>query len=422
MEYSMIAVESQNVAETADITAVITKSPSPSYAVEGQNFTLEWTYTLDGSVGSAKVAVVNSDGTELLIGKKFDLGVITVEPNYQPRFRAQATDTTAKLTILAVQRSDAGTYRLNVLPTGLGSIFVTVILDVSFPPSITEISGNQTVTEGGNVTLMCLADGKPTPNITWTRLSDNRVVNTTLTDIIKQDAGSYKCTADNGIGNPAIADVRIVVQYPVEAKGFGKNETLIQGDRKTLSCPVHGSPKPNITWYRSSEVIGRPIFVGEKLEVRGTGCYTCVASNSLGTPINITQCLKFESFTGSTTPSRAQDPVEAKGFVKNETLIQGDRKTLSCPVQVIPKPNITWYRGSEVIGRPIFVGEKLEVRGTGCYTCVASNSLGMPINITQCLKFESFTGSTTPSRAQGGPPWIVIGIVAGFTVFVANCD
>ena len=83
---------------------------------------------------------------------------------------------------------------------------------IAVPPSITEISGNQTVTEGGNVTLTCLADGKPTPNITWTRRSDNRVVNTTLTDIIKQDAGSYKCTADNGIGNPAMADVRIVVQ------------------------------------------------------------------------------------------------------------------------------------------------------------------------------------------------------------------
>ena len=78
-----------------------------------------------------RLPFVNSDGTELLIGKKFGLGVITVEPNYQPRFRAQATDTTAKLTILAVKRSDAGTYRLNVLPTGLGSIFVTVILDVS---------------------------------------------------------------------------------------------------------------------------------------------------------------------------------------------------------------------------------------------------------------------------------------------------
>ena len=83
---------------------------------------------------------------------------------------------------------------------------------IAVPPNITEISGNQIVTEGGNVTLKCLADGKPTPNITWMGLSDNRVVNRTLTDIRKQDAGRYKCTADNGIGNPAIGDVRIVVQ------------------------------------------------------------------------------------------------------------------------------------------------------------------------------------------------------------------
>ena len=50
-------------------------------------------------------------------------------------------------------------------------------------PSITEMSGNQTVTEGGNVTLKCLAYGKPTPNVTWTRISDNRIVSMPLTDI-----------------------------------------------------------------------------------------------------------------------------------------------------------------------------------------------------------------------------------------------
>ena len=80
------------------------------------------------------------------------------------------------------------------------------------PSNITEISGYQTVIEGGNVTLQCLADGKPTPNITWTRLSDNRIVNMPLTDITRQDAGKYRCTADNGIGSPAIGDVWIVVQ------------------------------------------------------------------------------------------------------------------------------------------------------------------------------------------------------------------
>lgn len=50
--------------EAANITAVISKSPSPSYAVEGQNLTLEWTYTVAGSFGSAKFAIVNNDESE----------------------------------------------------------------------------------------------------------------------------------------------------------------------------------------------------------------------------------------------------------------------------------------------------------------------------------------------------------------------
>ena len=88
----------------------------------------------------------------------------------------------------------------------------THICSFAVPPNITEISGTQTVREGGNITLICLADGKPMPNITWKRLSDNSVVSMTLTDIKRKDGGEYKCTADNGIGSPAIGDAWIVVQ------------------------------------------------------------------------------------------------------------------------------------------------------------------------------------------------------------------
>ncbi|XP_044179920.1 limbic system-associated membrane protein-like [Acropora millepora] len=301
-------VVSSSESETANITAVISKSPSPSYAVEGQNFTLEWTYTLDGTVGSTKFSIVTDDGSELLIGKKFGPGVIAVESNYQARFRAQATDTRAELTIPAVRRSDQQTYKLDVLPTGKGGISEQVILTVNFPPNITEISENQTVTERGNVTLKCLADGKPTPNTTWTKLPNTSVVIMPLTDIRREAAGKYRCTAVNGIGSLAIGDVWIVVQYPVEAKGFGENATVAQGGNKTFSCPVEGIPEPNITWYRGSGATETPIFIGEKLEARYTGCYTCVASNSLGNSINITQCLTVEeSSTASTTPTSAQE-------------------------------------------------------------------------------------------------------------------
>ena len=117
--------------ETAFITAVITKPPSPSYAVEGQNVTLEWTYTLDGSVGFAKFAIVSDDGSELVIWKSFVSGIISINPDYQERFKAEATDTRIGLNILAVQRSDEETYKVNILPTGDGSILEEVTLVVN---------------------------------------------------------------------------------------------------------------------------------------------------------------------------------------------------------------------------------------------------------------------------------------------------
>ena len=61
------------------------------------------------------------------------------------------------------------------------------------------------------MTLNCSAGGFPTPNITWTRVSDNRVVMMPLT-ISTQDGVVYRCTATNNIGQPASADVFVTVQ------------------------------------------------------------------------------------------------------------------------------------------------------------------------------------------------------------------
>jgi len=83
---------------------------------------------------------------------------------------------------------------------------------LSDPADITHISGNQTVNETDVVTLNCSAEGMPTPSITWTRVSDNSYVSFPLTITGKQDEGGYRCTADNGIGNPASQDVYIIVE------------------------------------------------------------------------------------------------------------------------------------------------------------------------------------------------------------------
>lgn len=79
-------------------------------------------------------------------------------------------------------------------------------------PNLTFISVNQTVNDSDVVQLNCTADGFPTPNITLTRLSPYRDVGMSFKVKGKQDEGYYRCTADNGIGNPASADVFVTVQ------------------------------------------------------------------------------------------------------------------------------------------------------------------------------------------------------------------
>ena len=117
--------------ETANITGLISKPPSPSYAVEGKNFTLEWTYTLDGTLSFALFAIANADGSDLNIGSSRSPGSVTIQGQFQARFRAHVTDTRAELTILAVQRSDEEKYKINIIATSADSVSEAILLVVN---------------------------------------------------------------------------------------------------------------------------------------------------------------------------------------------------------------------------------------------------------------------------------------------------
>ena len=68
------------------------------------------------------------------------------------------------------------------------------------------------------MTLTCEATGDPLPNITWTRegATTNQLHNVTglylhLVRILLKDAGSYRCTAENGYGTvTTVASVSII--------------------------------------------------------------------------------------------------------------------------------------------------------------------------------------------------------------------
>ena len=89
--------------------------------MEGQNFTLKWNYSFGGSFVLAQF-VNNTASANDEIGKAFAPGSINVNSKYQARFRGQATNTEAELTILAVLRSDKGNYGFELISTGSSTL------------------------------------------------------------------------------------------------------------------------------------------------------------------------------------------------------------------------------------------------------------------------------------------------------------
>lgn len=83
------------------------------------------------------------------------------------------------------------------------------IFFLSAPPTITSSSNNQAVDEGSDLALFCNATGKPTPNITWTRVLEDGTSSKVLfvespwitKNVRRNFTGQYRCTADNGIGS-----------------------------------------------------------------------------------------------------------------------------------------------------------------------------------------------------------------------------
>ena len=98
-------------------------------------------------------------------------------------------------------------------------------LSCTVPPSFNGFSPDQVVVENdpATITLSCSADGDPTPTVNWTRVfdgSDSDVLFTGNSYVInnnRNNAGTYRCKADNGIGRAINQTIRVTVNCKLSA-------------------------------------------------------------------------------------------------------------------------------------------------------------------------------------------------------------
>ena len=94
-------------------------------------------------------------------------------------------------------------------------------------------------------------------------------------------------------------DDDVLTEAPYLSDGAVSNTTIIENNRVTLPCPVQGTPKPEITWYRGdSPVLNHRVtsegsLVLEQPSANDTAQYRCVASNVAGNVTHTVDLLVF---------------------------------------------------------------------------------------------------------------------------------
>ncbi|XP_039470558.1 neuronal cell adhesion molecule-like isoform X11 [Oreochromis aureus] len=258
-------------------------------------------------------------------------------------------------------------------------------------------SSSKMVLRGDKLEMECIAEGLPTPHISWTKISGDLPSKRTsflnynktlhIEDVSASDEGDYRCTAKNQLGL-----VHHTIHVTVKAAPYWidvppKNLVLAPGESGRLSCLASGTPKPTITWAMNGiSIENSPKDLSRKVEddtiiftdvqPGSSAVYQCNISNEYG-------YLLSNAFVNvlSEPPRVLTPPNKVYQIIKNHQAL------LDCSSFGSPMPKITWFkdtRSSILQEDPYILHDNgtLEIRiaqaqHNGKYTCVATNSLGI---------------------------------------------
>nr|XP_019934675.1 PREDICTED: neuronal cell adhesion molecule-like isoform X12 [Paralichthys olivaceus] len=258
-------------------------------------------------------------------------------------------------------------------------------------------SSSKTVLRGQVLEMECIADGLPTPEISWTKVSGDLPAqrmsylyyqkNLRIVNVSESDAGDYRCSASNRLGS-----VHHTIHVSVKAAPYWissppRNLVLAPGENGVLTCRASGTPKPSIAWAmngipieNSPKDLSRKVeddtIIFTDIQIGSSAVYQCNVSNGHG-------YLLANAFVNVLSePPRVLTPAN-----KVYQVIKNHRARIDCTFFGSPIPKITWFkdsRSSTLDGDPYIQHDNgtLEIhtaqaRNSGKYTCAARNMLGI---------------------------------------------
>ncbi|XP_071381708.1 neural cell adhesion molecule 1 isoform X6 [Centroberyx affinis] len=203
------------------------------------------------------------------------------------------------LHIEAVRREDAGTYVCQARIKGRPiSKQLSISVVVNAPPTVRLREEVKRVMAGPetNVSLLCLVDGLPKPNISWTmpvnfdpshhQFNSDRS-QLTIHSVARGDYGEYVCTARNKIGESS-ATIMLHVSEAPEVYVSMEQQSVSVGENVSVTCNVSGHPQPELHWiskhngHTLDSASGRVRVVGgvlmiDKVAPSDGGLFSCMA-------------------------------------------------------------------------------------------------------------------------------------------------
>ncbi|XP_064470489.1 limbic system-associated membrane protein-like isoform X2 [Ornithodoros turicata] len=229
-----------------------------------------------------------------------------------------SVDEKGSLFIDGVREGDGATYtcRINsqIIPNSIHhKVYLPGPPELDYSPK----SGERQVFLGLNFTIRCSARGNPTPTVTWKHLAHSgipkRTVSTRsndssldLSSLIKGDtieilaaerkhAGTYECTASNGIGKPQVARILVKVIGKPTVKASIRWAEDADGLTADLVCITHSDVQATTRWVRGDgtwlletgdvtlHTVGNQYTAKfRKVSERYYDNYTCESTNSFG--------------------------------------------------------------------------------------------------------------------------------------------
>ncbi|XP_035377565.1 neuronal cell adhesion molecule a isoform X16 [Electrophorus electricus] len=270
------------------------------------------------------------------------------------------------------------------------------------PPSFMYPSGANSTTQvlrGETLELECIADGLPTPEISWAKDSGdlpkerlsflNFQKTLRISEVTEADGGDYRCLARNHLDSTNHT-ITVVVKAAPFWISTPQNLILAPEESGMLTCLAGGNPKPTITWsINGIPIENSPNDPSRKIEdnrvilsnvqTGSSAVYQCNASNEFG-------YLLANAFVSVLAePPRVLTPPNHIYQVISNRLAMLDCASFGSPI-----PKITWFKDGQTAvkdGDTYLLHENGTLQITaaqplhsGKYTCVATNNQGSKEN------------------------------------------